>query len=330
VKVLVTGGTGFVGAALCAELVTAGHHVVVLDNNSRGDTSRLARFRDSVELIEGDIRSYDAVRRAVKGCEVVWHLAYVNGTRYFYERPDDVLEVGIKGAINTIEASLEEGVRRYVLASTSEVYGEPTEVPTSESEMLKVADVLNPRFSYGGGKLASELLTLHMAGRRGLETVIFRPHNFYGPDMGFEHVIPELTQRILSQADGLSGSKIVLPIQGDGSETRAFCHISDGARGAYLAGSLGTSNEIYHVGTEDEIPIARLASMIAKCLGIEVELFPGELRLGGARRRCPDIKKLRQLGYEPQTQIEDGLVETVEWYAKLYRRSDAVAGAKSG
>jgi nucleoside-diphosphate-sugar epimerase len=325
-KVLLTGGSGFVGAALCGELVQAGHEVVALDNNSRGHGRRLASFGDSVQFLEGDVRSYDDVLRAAAGCEVVWHLAYINGTRYFYERPDDVLEVGIKGALNTIEAALRVGSRRYVLASTSETYNEPVLVPTPESEALKIPDVTNPRFSYGGGKIASELLTLHIGGRRGLETVIFRPHNFIGPDMGYEHVVPEISIRIVELTDGLERDVVDLPIQGDGSETRSFCYITDGANGAFLAGEHGASGEIYHVGTEDEVAISDVVRLIGDALGVKVTIVPGERRAGGTSRRCPDISKLRTLGYVPNVGLEESIARTARWYADHHLRSGSTKG----
>ncbi len=323
-RVLVTGGAGFVGAGLCRQLVDAGHEVVVLDDGSRGRPDRLDGLQP-VQVVHGDVRDLDDVRRAVAGCEVVWHLAYVNGTRFFYERPDDVLEVGIKGALSTIEASLEQGVRRYVLASTSEVYQEPERIPTDESEALRVPDVRNPRYSYGGGKIASELLALHLGGHRGLETVIFRPHNFYGPDMGGEHVIPEVVARIVELSEGLTKRSIDLPIQGDGSETRSFCHIDDGARGALVAGERGTPGEIYHVGVERETSIRDLVEMTGEALGIRVHIVPGPRRQGGAVRRCPDTSKLRALGFAPTVELEEGLARTARWYADRYRAEGSAA-----
>ena len=229
--------------------------------------------------------------------------------------PDVVLDVGIKGALNTVEAALDAGVRRYVLASTSETYNEPTHVPTTEDERLMIPDITNPRFSYGGGKIASELLALHLGGHRGLEAVIFRPHNIYGPDMGFEHVIPEIVGRIVDLSEGLTRDRITLPIQGDGSETRAFCYIDDGARGARIAGLDGEPGGIYHLGTQHEVSIRALVEAIGAALGVTLDIEPGPLRAGGTSRRCPAIAKLAALGYTPAVDLTAGLARTARWYA---------------
>ena len=318
-KALLTGGSGFLGSQLCKELLDEGHDVVVLDDHSRGHPERLEQFGDRIKLVDGDVRDAAAVRKATEGCEIVWHLAYVNGTRYFYEKPDLVLEVGIKGTLNTLESALECGVKRYVLASTSETYNKPSHVPTTESERLMIPDVTNPRFSYGGGKIACELLTLHYGGFRGLETVLFRPHNFIGPNMGFEHVIPEITGRIFEESNGLKKKAIDLVIQGDGSETRSFCDVTDGAKGAYIAGQKGGNGEIYHVGTEEEVSIKRLVETIGKVMGISINIIPGELRAGGTPRRCPSVKKLSQLGYKPKYNFYESVERCVTWYVDYYR-----------
>ncbi len=315
---LVTGGSGFIGAGLVKELVAAGHTVRVLDDHSRGHSRRLAEVADQIEVVSGDVRDEQAVQQATTGCDVLWHLAYINGTRHFYERPDDVLEVGIKGTLNTLDAALKSGVQRYVFASTSETYNTPTHVPTSESERLMIPDITNPRFSYGGGKIAGELLTLHYGGHRGLETAIVRPHNIYGPDMGFAHVIPEIVERIVRLSEGLSKSEIELPIQGDGSETRAFCFLDDAAVGFRMAGLEGENGHIYHLGQNEETSIRDLILMMGEALGVRLTLVPGPLRPGGTLRRCPDITKLQSLGYAPAVTLTEGIQRTVRWYADHY------------
>lgn len=318
---LVTGGAGFLGAGLVGALLAAGHRVRVLDDFSRGRSHRLPSDgtastdgTHAIEVMHADVRDPAAVTAAARGCAVVWHLAWINGTRYFYERPDDVLDVGLRGTLATIDAALAAGARRYVFMSTSEVYNRPAQVPTDETERLLIPDPQNPRFSYAGGKLAGELLTLHLAARRGLETVVIRPHNIYGPDMGHAHVIPEIVDRIIELSDGLRRDAIELPIQGDGRETRAFCHIRDGARGALIAGLRGASGEIYHLGRSEETPIAELIHAIGGILGVRLTLTPGPLRAGGTPRRCPDITKLAALGYTPEVSLTEGLTETVQWY----------------
>lgn len=317
---LVTGGSGFIGAALVDRLVQSGQQVRVLDDHSRGAPRRLKHIAEDVEVVQGDVRNAQALASAAEGCQVMWHLAYINGTRFFYEKPDEILDVGIRGTLNAIDAALASGCERFVFASTSETYNNPTHVPTTEDERLMIPDITNPRFSYGGGKIAGELLTLHFAQRRGLETVIVRPHNIYGPDMGFEHVIPEIVQKIVVLSDGLKKSSISLPIQGDGSETRAFCYVTDGAEGFRQAGLSGDSGSVYHLGVNEEISIRKLIEKIGDALGVSLDLVAGELRKGGTPRRCPDITRLQGLGYSPKVSLHDGLTKTVEWYAKHFLR----------
>src|SRR5579859_1748633 len=147
---LVTGGTGFLGSALVRRLLADGHRVRVLDDNSRGATRRLKDVFDSIDLIEGDIRDPAAVHRACAGIDSVCHLAYVNGTEFFYTIPEVVLDVGVRGMINVIDACKAAGVAELVLASSSEVYQFPPTVPTDETVPLSIPDVHNPRYRYGG------------------------------------------------------------------------------------------------------------------------------------------------------------------------------------
>src|SRR5262249_51961048 len=157
----------------------------------------------------------------------------VNGTEYFYSHPDLVLDVAVKGMIHVLDACRAHGVGELVLASSSEVYQVPPVVPTPEDVPLVVPDVLNPRYSYGGGKIISELLAIN-AGRRQLRrVVVFRPHNVYGPDMGYEHVIPQFAERMRQLAAAQPRGRLAFPIQGSGGETRAFIHIDDAAEAVW-------------------------------------------------------------------------------------------------
>ena len=137
-----------------------------------------------------------AVKDAIRGADCVCHLAYINGTEFFYSKPDLVLEVAVKGMVNVLDACVEHGVREFILASSSEVYQTPPLIPTPETVPLSVPDVLNPRYSYGGGKIISELLLINYGRKFFDRAMIFRPHNVYGPDMGTEHVIPQFITRM--------------------------------------------------------------------------------------------------------------------------------------
>src|SRR3569833_2189390 len=247
-KILVTGGAGFIGSGLVKALVAAGHRVRVLDDNSRGAPRRLSDVEKDIEFIAGDIRDAEAVARATAGMDEVHHLAFVNGTEFFYTQPDLVLDVGVRGMINVIDACRMHNVGNLILASSSVCYQTPPVVPTDETAPLSVPDVLNPRYSYGGGTLIRELMAINY-GRKYFERVlIFRPHNVYGPDMGFEHVVPQFALRLKKLADAQAAGPLRFDIQGTGEETRAFCYIDDLVAGVMVMREAGEHLGIFLVG----------------------------------------------------------------------------------
>ena len=251
---LVTGGTGFIGCALVRALLRSGARVRSLDNNSRGAQRRLADVASDVELVVGDIRDSEVVRRAVSGVDCVCHLAYINGTEFFYTQPGLVLDVALRGMINVLDACRACDAGELVLASSSEVYQTPPTIPTDETAPLSIPDVLNPRYSYGGGKVACELMAINF-GRTGFDrVVIFRPHNVYGPDMGLEHVIPQFALRMGELCRTTTGT-IRFPVQGTGKESRSFIYIDDMIDGVLRVIDRGKHLEIYHIGTENEVTI---------------------------------------------------------------------------
>jgi nucleoside-diphosphate-sugar epimerase len=312
--VLVTGGTGFIGSGLVRELLRAGYGVRILDDASRGRSARLDDIRDSVELVHGDVRDPDAVQRAVKGVSAVAHLAFINGTEFFYSKPDLVLEVAVKGIVNTLDAAIQAGVGRYYLMSSSEVYQLASRIPTDETVAMSIPDPLNPRYSYAGGKIISELMAINYGRRYFEKTVIVRPHNVYGPDMGQEHVIPAFAIRMKQQMARYASGTIPFEIQGDGRQTRAFVYIDDFVDGCARAFLQGDNLGIYHVGTQEEVPMTTVAELVAKACDRQIELVTGAERAGGTPRRCPDISKVRALGYEPKVCLEEGVRRTVAWY----------------
>ena len=160
-RILVTGGSGFVGSGLVKALVKAGHSVRVLDDNSRGSPRRLAEVAKDIEFVAGDIRDAAQVEKATQDMDEVHHLAFVNGTEFFYSQPDLVLDVGVRGMVNVIDSCRKHNIGTLMLASSSEVYQTPPKVPTDETAPLAIPDPLNPRYSYGGGKLISELMAIN-------------------------------------------------------------------------------------------------------------------------------------------------------------------------
>ena len=313
-RFLVTGGTGFIGSALVRGLVARGAAVRCLDNHSRGVHTKLGDAIRHVELVTADIRDAGAVAAAARSVDTVCHLAYVNGTEFFYERPEEVLEVAVKGMMNVLDACLVQGVPELILASSSEVYQTADRIPTPEAVPLVVPDLFNPRYSYGGGKLISELLAVNYGRKQFDRVVIFRPHNVYGPDMGAEHVIPQLALRMRRAADECPSGAVPFPIQGSGWETRAFIYIDDFTDGLLRVVEDGQHLNVYNIGTEEETSIAELAQLVARCFGRAIEIVPGDVRPGSPPRRCPDISKLRALGFEPSTPLAAGVAATVEWY----------------
>jgi nucleoside-diphosphate-sugar epimerase len=311
---LVTGGAGFIGSAIVRRLLAAGQRVRVLDDNSRGSPRRLRGVEQDVEFVSADIRDPQAVIDAAHGVDSLVHLAYVNGTEFFYSKPDLVLDVAVRGMINVLDACRRHGVRELVLASSSEVYQTPPTIPTPENAPLSVPDPLNPRYSYGGGKIICELMAINYGRRDFDRVIIFRPHNVYGPDMGWEHVLPQFALRLKRLSAEVSEGEIPFPIQGGGQETRAFIHIDDFAAGLMLVLEKGQHLNIYHLGVDEERSIADVAHCVAAYFGRTVRIEPGAIAAGSTLRRCPSIDKIRALGFTPQRPFREGVFDLVRWY----------------
>lgn len=307
----VTGGAGFIGAYLVKELVHRGWDVVVIDNLARGADSRFASVADQVRLETCDIRDEDAVTNALKGREVVFHLAAINGTENFYKRPELVLDVGLRGALSVVGACKRANVPDLVVASSAEVYQTPPMVPTPEDVPLMLPDSLNPRYSYGGSKLVSELIAFNYAQDHFRKVQVFRPHNVYGPDMGWKHVVPQFVLRALECRENAQPD---FQIQGTGTETRAFAYVDDVVDGIIRMYEKGGHREVYHIGNDEEVSIRDLVMQTGKAVGTDLTIVEGPAAAGGTPRRCPDISKMRTLGYDPKVALAEGILRTAQWY----------------
>ena len=210
--------------------------------------------------------------------------------------------------LNIVDIAAETKVRELYLASSSEVYQTPNLIPTKEEEIMKIPDPYNPRYSYGAGKIISEIISINYGKLFLDKLIIFRPHNVYGPNMGYDHIIPEITKKILkSSSDSIN-------IEGDGSQTRSFIYIDDFADA--IKSLIDTPKEMgtYNIGTNDEIKIFDLISLMMQILKVQKEIEFGKLPYGSATRRCPDISKITNLGFKPKYDINSGLIKTLDWY----------------
>lgn len=307
----VTGGSGFLGSNLVLSLLKGGNKVSVFDNLSRGNAKRLSKISKEINFFNGDVKNYDDLLSKSSGHDFFIHMAAINGTEFFYSKPQEVLDVSIRGILNAIEVCKKNNIKNFIFASSSEVYQNPYLFPTPENVELKIPDIFNPRYSYGGGKLISELICSYYYKDFFEKLIIFRPHNVYGPDMGWEHVIPQL---ILSIKKTKELNKTFIEIKGDGNQTRSFIFINDFIEALNKVIFKGEHRNIYHIGNNDEISILELTKMILKSMNTDLEIRTSQQPKGETDRRCPDDSKIKKLGYKKEYELRDGLKSVIKWY----------------
>ena len=296
-KVLITGGEGTIGYFLAKSLREQGYNVDTLDIKNGQDITDPKTF-DNLDT------DYD----------YVYHLAMINGTSNFYDKPVEVLRVGILGTINVLEW-FKKCKGKILFTSSNEAYASWISlhngpIPTPENIPLCIDNIFNPRWSYGGSKLIGEILFANYGKAYGFPYTIVRYHNSYGPRMGDKHVIPEFINRIINREDPfvIRGAK----------ETRSFCYIDDTVRATQMVmESDKTNGEIVHIGNNtEEIDMKDLAE---KMFGLfkwrpqKIVIEPSPE--GCVKRRCPDLTKIKRLvGYKPKVKLEEGLIKTYNWY----------------
>lgn len=307
-RILVTGGSGFIGSALTVNFIKKGYLVKVLDDGSRGRLRRLESFKSEFEYIDADIRDRQAVSRASKDIDVIFHLAFVNGTANFYSKPAEILDIGIEGMYSILNAANENGIEQFFLASSSEVYQVPDRFPTPVDVPLVVPDVSNPRYSYGLAKILQEFLLTHAAPKI-LRKIVFRPHNIYGPDMGNMHVIPELFEKVRDSRDGN------LILKGNGSHSRSFCYIEDFVQAINIILESNIQKETFNIGTLEEVTVLNLARQIMAELSCNLNVEFTETPPGETSRRVPDISRIQSMGFSQNINLEAGLKLYDSWFS---------------
>lgn len=298
-KILVTGGAGFIGSHLSEKLLELGHEVRVLDNLYSGTESNLSGFADdpSFEFQEGDVRNSDDVEEAVSGVDAVFHEAAVTSVPVSVEKPEFTREVNLGGTKNLLEKCESEGLEKFIFASTCAVYGDPEKVPVGENLGL------SPESPYAESKREAELEILE---RSEFSPIIFRYFNVYGSRQGsgrYAGVIVKFIERLRN------GEPPV--IYGDGGQTRDFVFVDDVVKANVLAlESEGVGEEIFNVGTGSSVSINELADVLMDIFEVDFDPVYEDSREGDIRESEADISKIcDELGFSPEFSLEDGLRE---------------------
>jgi UDP-glucuronate decarboxylase len=315
-RVLLLGGAGFIGLHLARRLLAEGSQLTIVDDFSRGrDDAELAAVRDApgVEVISGDLTKAATWQAIPHGWDQIYLLAAVVGVRNVERDPARVVRVNTLTALNLLDWVT--AGERVFFASTSEVYAGAIDlgigvVPTSEQVPAVITDVAAPRFAYATSKLLGEAAFLHESRASGFQAVVGRFHNVYGPRMGQDHVIPEMSLRALAGEN---------PFRVWGHDQfRAFCYVDDAIDAMLrLMGTTDASGRIVHIGNDAaETNIGDLAQLVLSIAGVTPQIEARPAPAGSVARRCPDISLLRKLtGYEPSITLEEGVRRTFEWYA---------------
>ena len=301
-RVLLAGGAGFVGSHLVDLLVARGDDVVVYDNFITGSPKNLQHLSSGWTLVRGDVE--EAVG---DGFDRIYHLASPASPDAYERHQVATLMANSLGTKRLLDLAERCGAR-FLLASTSEVYGDPLQHPQAETYWGNV-DPIGPRSMYDEGKRFGEALTVAYVRERRVDARIARIFNAYGPRMQLDD------GRMPSSFIGAALADEPLRVHGTGAQTRSLCFVKDTARGLYAAMERGKAGEVYNVGRPDEVSVLDFARIVLAATesSSSIEFVPG--RPQDIHRRRPDgTKSEQELGWRPMTSLTDGLRETIAWY----------------
>lgn len=314
-RCLVTGGAGFIGSNLVRELLAAEHQVTVLDSLLSGYEANLEPFPDA-RFIKGDVRDATAVADAVKGADVVFHLAASVGNKRSIDDPYLDADINVMGTIRVLEASRKAGVRKIVASSSAGVFGELKTLPIREDHPL------DPDTPYGSSKLCAEKECLAYAKLFDIEAVCLRYFNVYGPNQRFDaygNVIPIFAFKMLRGEP--------LTIFGDGEQTRDFVNVQDVVQANIKAAVANGVSGAFNIGSGNRVTINGLVELLRAASGITPEVVHGAPRPGDVRHSLADISAARlRLGFDPKCGLEAGLQAYMAW-AKA-EATQTVSGAR--
>ena len=314
-KVLVTGAGGFIGSHLCERLVAVGAEVrAFVRYNSRGDEGALAwllpQVRERIEVVAGDLRDGQAVRRAAHEVDTIFHLGALIAIPYSYLHPYEVVETNVMGSLNVLQAARDEEVRRLVQVSSSEVYGTAQYVPISESHPLQAQS------PYSASKIGADMLATSFYCSYDLPVVLARPFNTYGPRQSARAVVPTIITQVLTQLEIRLGSMY---------PTRDLTYVSDIVDGLLrLAMCDEAIGRVVNLGSNLEVSIGDLADRIIAIVGRDVRIAFDPIRIRPSKSEieqlwCDNRQAKELLRWEPQVSLDDGLRYTVDWIAQHLR-----------
>lgn len=313
-KVLVTGADGFIGSHLTELLVREGYQVKALSQyNSFNNWGWLEDVYclDNIEVLNGDVRDPHYCKHITKDVDVIFHLAALIAIPYSYVAPDSYVDTNIKGTLNICQAALDNGVKRVIHTSTSEVYGTAQYVPIDEKHPLQ------PQSPYSASKIAADAMAMSFYNAFDLPVTVARPFNTYGPRQSARAVIPTIISQI---ANGMKHIKL-----GDVSPTRDFNYVEDTCRGFLaLANCDAAVGETVNIASNFEISVGDTLNIIRDLMGSEVEFIIDEQRLRPGKsevfRLWGDNTHLRELtGFSPQHDIRAGLQKTIDWFTQPHQ-----------
>jgi UDP-glucose 4-epimerase len=308
-RILVTGGGGLIGSHLVDRLLAEGHAVRVLDNFSTGRRENLLEVQPEIEIVEGDVQSYERAHTAVRGCEVVLHQAALPSVPRSIQDPLTTNAVNVVGTLNVLLAARDSGVRRVVFASSSSVYGLAEELPKHEGLRPE------PASPYAVGKLAGESYCRSFSEVYGLDTVALRYFNVFGPRQDplsqYAAVIPRFVSALLA------GQRPT--IYGDGRQSRDFTYVENVVDATLLAMEApGAAGQVFNVACGEQVTLSELADQLAELTGSELQPVYEPPRAGEVRHSVADVTLARRvLGYEPRVVLREGLARTVAYFEGL-------------
>jgi len=303
-RVLITGGAGFIGSHLADALIARGDQVVALDNFSTGSTANIKHITKNFEIIDGDIRNTDLINDTIKDVDLVFHMAAALGVNTILESPLESISTNIAGS-EVVLNSAATHKKRILIASTSEIYGKNPKQPLNETDDRVVGSPQKIRWSYSDAKAIEEAMAFSLNQEKGLKVTTARLFNTVGPRQSAHYgmVVPRFVRSALKNEP--------ISIYGDGTQSRVFCHVDDAIEALLtLVGTDKTINEVYNVGGTGEITIKELADTVIKETksqsSIEYILYEKAYAPGfeDMQRRVPDISKIKQeLNWSPHRDL---------------------------